>query len=264
MEDRGAALPADLVDHNALVGPYPFRRLPDPTPERLVEDLARLGIARAWVGHVPSIYYRDVAAGNDELFVLLEPHRPRLLPVPAVNPAYPAWRREVERAREEGCPAVRTYPAHYGFSPAGPEMRDLAAACAAAGLELVLTVRLEDGRQRHPLDVAGDLLGADVRAAVRSHPAVGLLVTNADRSLIEEVHFGSTPAEAGRIRWDISWLWGPPDDQLAALFRSVGRDRFVLGSHFPFRLMEAGFAKLALAADAAPPERRSRSARDTP
>jgi predicted TIM-barrel fold metal-dependent hydrolase len=247
MEDRGAAVPAELVDHNALVGAYPFRRLPDPTPERLIVELERLGIARAWVGHVPSIFYRDVAAGNDELLQWLRPHRPRLVPVPAVNPAYPGWQRELERARADGCPAVRTYPAHFGFDAAGPEMRALTARCAELELELVLTVRLEDGRQRHRLDVAGDLLGADLRAAVRSSPRVRLVVTNADRALVEEVHFGSTPDEAARLRWDVAWLWGPPDDQLAALYRTVGRDRFVFGTHFPFRLPEAALARVALA-----------------
>ena len=247
MEDRGAAVPSDLVDHNALVGPFPFRRLPAPTPERLVMDLERLGIARAWVGHVPSIYYRDVAAGNDELLRWLDPHRSRLLPVPAVNPAYPGWEREMERARAEGCPGVRTYPSHYGFDAAGPEMKAVAAACADLDLCLVLTVRIEDGRQRHRLDVAGELLGADVRAAVRAHPRLRLVVTNADRGFVEEVHFGSTPEEAERLRWDVAWLWGPPDDQLAALYRTVGRDRFVFGTHFPFRLPEAALAKVALA-----------------
>ncbi len=247
MEDRGAALPAELVDHNALVGPYPFRRLSDPTPERLLDDMSRLGVARAWVGHVPSIFYRDVAAGNDELLRALERHRARLLPVPAANPLWPGWEREVERARAEGCPGVRTYPAHYGLAAAGPELRALAAACAAAGLALVLTVRLEDARQRHRLDVAPDLLGADVRAVVRADPAVQLVVTNADRALVEEVHFGSTADEAGRVRWDVAWLWGPPDDQLAALYRTVGRDRFVFGTHFPFRLPEAALTRLALA-----------------
>jgi hypothetical protein len=247
MEDRSAALPLELVDHNALVGPYPFRALPEPTPERLVAELARLKVARAWVGHVPSIFYRDVAAGNDELFRLLAPHRGRLDPVPAVNPAYPGWEREVDRAKREGAPAVRTYPTHYGFGSAGAEMRALAAACAGSGLELVLTIRLEDGRQRHRLDVAPELLGADVRAVVRAHADVAVLITNADRSLIEEVHFGSTPAEAARIRWDIAWLWGPPDDQLTLLHRTIGRERFVFGTHFPFRLPEAALTRLTLA-----------------
>jgi hypothetical protein len=208
----------------------------------------RLGVARAWTGHVPSIFYSDAAAGNDELFLLLEAHRERLLPVPAVNPAFPGWERELDRAARERCPAVRTYPSHYAFSASGNRMAELAAACAAAGLELVLTVRLEDPRQRSRLDVAPDLIGADIRAAVRSHHQVHLLVTCADRALVEEVHFGSTPEEAGRIRWDSSAIWGPPEDHLAHLFRTVGRDRFVLGTHFPFRLCESALVKLELTA----------------
>lgn len=235
-----------LTDHNALVGPFPFRRLPEPTPERLLEQMDRLGIGAAWVGHLPSVWYRDVAAGNDELLEALAPHRARLRPVPAVNPAYPGWEREIARARGAGAPAVRTYPSHHGFDPSGRAMTALCGACADAGLELVLTVRFEDARQRHPLDVAPDLIGAAVRAALRAHPRVRLLVTAADRGLVEEVHFGSTPDEAVRVRWDVSWIWGPPEDHLATLFRTVGRERFVLGTHFPLRLPEAALTKLEL------------------
>ena len=238
---------AELIDHNALIGAFPFRRLPDPTPARLQTDMDRLGIASAWVGHVPSAWYRDAAAGNDELFAALDSSRMRLLPVPAVNPAFPGWEREIARARSERCPAVRTYPAHFGFAAAGPQLASLAAACAEASLDLVLTMRFEDARQRSRLDVAADLIGADVRAAVRSHPRVRLLVTNADRAIVEEVHWGSTPEESSRIRWDISWIWGAPEDHLAHLYRTVGRERFVFGTHFPFRLPERALTRLETA-----------------
>lgn len=235
-----------LVDHNAMVGAYPFRRLPDPSPDRLVADMDRLGVSYAWVGHVPSIWYRDAAAGNDELAAALEPFVGRLAPVPVVNPAWPGWEREIARARSLGAPAVRTWPAHYGFAAAGPAMRALAGACAEAGLALLLTVRLEDGRQRSRLDVAGDLIGADVRATVRAHPRVELLVACADRAVVEEVHFGSTPEEAARIRWDISAIWGAPEDHLAHLYRTIGRERFAFGTHFPFRYPDAAITKLEL------------------
>src|SRR6185295_11289342 len=107
-------------------GPFPFRALPDPSPAKLVADMERLGIDVAWTGHVPSVWYRDCAAGNDALFQALDPFRKQLLPVPAVNPNYPGWEKELERARRERCPAVRTYPSHYGFSSAGPAMAELA------------------------------------------------------------------------------------------------------------------------------------------
>lgn len=237
---------SSLVDHNAMIGTFPFRALPDPTPQRLVSDMNRLGIAHAWVGHLPSIWYRDVAAGNDELFAALEPFRERLHPVPAVNPAWPAWQREVERAAAERCPAVRVWPAHHGYPTSGPALAALAAACAGHDLSLLITMRLEDARQKSRLDIAPDLIGADVRHAVRAHPEVRLLVTAADRAIVEEVHWGSTPDESARIRWDISWIWGAPEDHLAHLVRTVGRERFVFGSHFPFRLPESAVTRFTM------------------
>jgi hypothetical protein len=122
----------------------------------------------------------------------------------------------------------------------------LAGACALEGLPLMLSVRLEDWRQRHPNDRAGDLPPWAVRALVRSHANLRLIVTHADRPFVEEVHFGSTPEEASRIWWDICWIWGPPEDHLETLLRTVGVARFVLGTGQPLRLPEATMAKLDL------------------
>jgi hypothetical protein len=125
-------------------------------------------------------------------------------------------------------------------------MRVLAAACGAARMPLTLAVRLEDGRQRHPNDRVGELPAAAVRALIRSDGDVRLLVTHADRAFIEEVHFGSTPDEARRIWWDISWIWGPPEDHLALLLDTIGAERFVFGTGQPLRLPETSVAKLDL------------------
>ena len=107
-------------------------------------------------------------------------------------------------------------------------------------------MRLEDGRQRHPNDRAAELPAAAVRALVRSDADVRLIVTHADRSFVEEVHFGSTPEEARRIWWDICWIWGPPEDHLATLVDTVGVERFVFGTGQPLRLPENSVAKLDL------------------
>ncbi len=122
----------------------------------------------------------------------------------------------------------------------------MAGACGACGVPLELSVRLEDGRQRHPHDSAAELPAAAVRHLVRSAPEVRLLVTHADRSFIEEVHFGATPREAARIWWDISWIWGPPEDHLALLVGTIGIERFVFGTGQPLRLPEASIAKVDL------------------
>src|SRR6185503_19978419 len=84
--------------------------------------------------------------------------------------------------------------------------------------------------------VAGDLTAAAIRSLARAGDVVRLVVTAAGRDMIEEVHWGLTPAEQERVFWDISWIWGPPEDQLAKLCRTVGSSRFVFGSQWPRRL----------------------------
>lgn len=238
-----------MIDVNALIGPYPFRFLPHPDPEVLVRVLERERIAAAWVGHLPSAFHRDPAAGNALLYTALAPHAPTLKPVPTIRPDWPDWQRAVGVAKEAGAPAVRVYPAHWQMSPGDARLAELALACGDARMAVLLTVRFEDLRQRHPLDVAGDLQAATVRSLARAGDRVRLIVTAAGREFIEEVHWGLTPAEQRRVVWDFSWVWGPPEDHLAKLFRSIGSDRFVFGTQWPLRLTQNPRANLELLPD---------------
>jgi predicted TIM-barrel fold metal-dependent hydrolase len=233
------------TDVNAFLGSYPYRRVPGTSPQALLEAMDRTGIAEAWVSHLPGVFWRDPAAGNGWLLETTRAH-PRLRPVLAVHPEVAGWEGVLRAAAEVGAPAVRCDPTYYGIGPAGPSLRALTGACARAGVALMLAVRLEDGRQRHPNDHAGELPAAAVRALVRSDAGVRLVVTHADRPLIEEVHFGATPDEARRIWWDISWIWGPPEDHLETLLHTIGAARFLFGTGQPLRIPENAVAKLDL------------------
>ena len=235
-----------MIDTSVFIGPYPFRSLPAHTASALLQAMDKAGIERAWVGHLPSFLYRDPGPGTTELLAAVGPHRDRLAPVPTVHPGMPRWEDDLNRAVDEGAPAVRAYPTWQGLEGAGGEMRVLAAAAASVAMPLLLAVRFEDGRQRHPSDTAPELSSAAVRRLVRSDPAVRLLVSHAERTFIEEVHFGLTPDEATRVLWDIAWIWGPPEDHLALLLETVGAERFCVGTGFPLRLIEGPRAKLDL------------------
>ena len=238
-----------MFDANALIGPYPFRYVPHPEPEILLRVLEREGLAGAWVGHLPSAFYRDPTPGNAALFTALAPHDPVLRPVPAIRPDWPRWERALEEAAALGAPAVRAYPAQWGLGPSDPHMLALARACGELALPLVLTVRFEDLRQRHPLDAAGDLQAASIRALARASPRATIVVTAAGRDMIEEVHWGLAPDEQSRVYWDISWIWGPPEDHLAKLIRTIGSERFVYGTQWPLRLAQNPRANLDLLPD---------------
>src|SRR5207302_618510 len=217
------------VDVNTLLGAYPWRRVPGTSPEALCAAMDRTGIDEAWVSHLPSFFWRAPGEGNAWLYEATGRDR-RLKPIPAVHPGRKGWEETIGEAADHGAPAIRCDPTYYGLDPAGAEMRVLAAACGAARLPLVLAVRLEDGRQRHPNDTAPELPAAALRALIRTDDDVRIIVTHADRGLIEEVHFGSTPDEAARLWWDISWIWGPPEDQLETLLATVGVERLVFGT----------------------------------
>ena len=238
-----------MIDVNTLIGPYPFRYVPHPDPDVLVRVLEREGLSGAWVGHLPSAFYRDPTAGNAQLYTALAPYAAKLRPVPTIRPDWPHWDRALETARNAGAAAVRAYPQLWQLGPGDGRLTELALACGAARLPLLLTVRFEDLRQRHPLDVAGDLQAAIVRSLARVGEGVRLVVTAAGREFIEEVHWGLTPQEQQRVSWDFSWVWGPPEDHLARLFRSIGAERFVFGTQWPLRLTQNPRANLDLLPD---------------
>lgn len=235
-----------MIDVNCFIGAYPFRELPHPEASVLVRVLEREGIERAWVGHLPTAFHRDVTAGNEALFAALEPHRAVLEPVPAIRPDWPHWERALAEVLALGARAVRAYPSQWGMGPHDARLARLASACGEIGLPLVLTTRFEDLRQRSAIDVSPDLTAAHVRAIVRSDSRASVIVTAAGRALIEESHWGLTPEERLQLQWDISWVWGPPEDDLAHLLRTVGADRFVFGSGWPLRLIQSPIANLEL------------------
>ena len=237
-----------MIDVSACIGPYPFRHLPHPDPDVLARVLEREGIDGAWVGHLPSAFYRDPTQGNDELFAALAPF-PQLRAAPCIRPDWPRWESALAAVIDRGARAIRAYPPQWGFGADDAGMRALGAACGEAGVPLVLTARFEDLRQRHWMDQAGDLGAAAVRAVARGNRTTRIVVCAAGRSLIEEVHWGLTPEERALVFWDISWIWGPPEDELALLFRTVGPSRFVYGTAWPLRLAQTPRANLALLPD---------------
>ncbi len=234
------------VDVSALIGSYPFRDVPHPDAGTLLGVLDREEIPRAWVGHLPTVFHRDPRKGNESLYRDLVRHRARLDPAPVVRPDWPGWEKELDRAVAEGAAAIRVYPAHWGLGPEHPALVALAHACARAQLPMLFTVRFEDARQRHVIDVAGDVPAATLRGVARARTGARIVVIAAGRATIEEVHWGLTPAERELVWYDTSWIWGPPEDDFPHLLRTVGAGRFVYGTGWPMRLAQVTRANLAL------------------
>ena len=212
----------------------------------LVRVLEREGLSGAWVGLSPVGVAARSGAGQRGALRRARAVSRRFVPRPSCGRIGRRWERALRDVVEQGAAAVRAYPMHWGMGPHDPSMRALALACGELGVPLLLTVRFEDLRQRSPLDVAGDLTAAHVRALARADASVRLVVVGAGRELLEETHWGLTPEEQGRVHWDFAWIWGPPEDHFAHLLRTVGAERFVYGTHWPLRLTQNPRANLDL------------------
>lgn len=234
------------IDVNAFLGHYPYRRVAGGSPMGLLEAMDRTGIDQAWISNLSAVFWRDPTEGNAVVYGAAA-SQPRLRPVPAVHPSLANWPAVLEEAIDRGAPCVRVDPTFQGIDPNGKEMGALLSRSGERRIPLLLAVRLEDGRQRHPNDGAKELTPAAIRTLIRMDPAARVIITHADRECVEQVHFGSTPAEAARILWDISWIWGPPEDHLDQVVAAVGAERFCFGTGMPLRLPEASVAKLDLA-----------------
>ena len=112
------------------------RRLPLPAGARHVARGAASrpwtgsAIDQAWVTHLPSIFWRDPAAGNPWLYETAERHE-RLRPVPAVHPGLAGGSACCPRLGPAGYPRSAAIRPITGSIRPAPRCRPSAQACAA-------------------------------------------------------------------------------------------------------------------------------------
>lgn len=223
------------LDVNTFIGGVPYRGVPHPEPAILVKVLAREGVRGAWVRELPSAFAADPRLRNEALIDALAPHAGVLFPVIAIRGDVFRWEEALSLGVARGAVAVRAY----GDAAA---CTAVAARCGERRVPMMLTASLEGAAAAH--FAAAD--AGVIRAALRTSSSVNVIVTGAERTLIEATEPVLTPAERARLWWEISNIAGPPADDLAVLIRAMGPGRFLYGSGWPLRLTQVPKANLEL------------------
>jgi uncharacterized protein len=232
-----------IVDANAHIGHWPFRKLWTTTAEGLLGMLDRVGIDRAIVSHTHGVFYRSPHESNAELFEAVRPYRDRLIPFACLNPEYAGWRDDLKQCVEEwGMRGLRLYPTYHRYSLAGDAAAALLAEAAQRNLPVSAGCAFEDPRQRHHLDTAPDLAEHDIGAAARRHPKVRFLFTTAGMNTIDMV-VRHIPAQ-DNVYFDTTNLTGPLSDSLQKAFGVTGPERLLLGTLAPFEYPEVHLLRL--------------------
>ncbi len=136
-----------MIDCNANIGPFPFRRLPLQSAKELVTEMDRLQVKQAWVGNLETALQVDPRPANDALLAAVEDYRDRLEPQPTINPAINSWERELKRcSRIHGAKSVRLFPNYHGYGLEDERVGELAEAAAAYQVAVAIYVRILDER----------------------------------------------------------------------------------------------------------------------
>ena len=233
-----------IVDVNAYLGHYAFRRLRHNTPDALLRLMDSKGIDRAVVSSASAITYRNVQSGNEELSAAVKSHRDRLIPFAVINPFYAGWQDDLKICRDEfGMRGLRLYPKWHRYELSDSCSGDLVAAAAEHNMPISIPLRAEDYRQRSWLVDVPDIPHSELADLVEKHPGAKFIFLNG-------AGFVGSPLgrESQRLPanyWiEISRLSALMTNEIGQLIATLGPERIMFGTGMPFKYPDPALLKL--------------------
>jgi predicted TIM-barrel fold metal-dependent hydrolase len=247
-----------IIDVNAYLGHFAFRRLRNNTAESLLKLMDARKIDKAVVSSAGAITYRNAQSGNEEVEGEVKAHRDRLIPFSVINPTYAGWEDDLTTCHERlGMRGLRLYPGWHNYRLSDPRCLDLVRAAAARGLVVSIPIRVEDHRERSWLVDIPDLTLDDATALIRACPEARFLLLNGIGFVRSPLGREGSGLPAN-YRIEISRLSAFLDDEIGALIKSLGAGRIVFGTGMPFNYPDPALLKLEVLT--ASPEQKERIA----
>jgi predicted TIM-barrel fold metal-dependent hydrolase len=223
-----------ILDLNAYLGHFAFRRLRHNTAAGLVRLMDAKQIDKAVVSSASAITYRNTQAGNEELTSEVASHRDRLIPFAVVNPFYAGWRDDLKTCHETlGMRGLRLYPKWHNYSLSDPSCRELVRAATERGLVVSIPIRVEDVRERSWLIDVPEVSSAEIAALVTTCPDARFALLNGNRFLDSPLgrKDGGLPANYVIETSRLDPLLANEPQRLIA---NLGAERLVFGTGMPF------------------------------
>lgn len=224
-----------LVDINAYVGHWPFRRLNHNTCKTLVTRMNQHGVEISVISNLHGIFYQNTQHANEELFEELASDKAmasRLIPFAVINPAYAGWKDDLDTCINRfGMRGIRLYPRYHGYSLDNPSCVELANTARDMDVPIALSLRMADSRCSSWMDLEGETEWdlKDVASIVNEVPAAKYLILNvANSTRLNDRETASL--KNGSVLMDSS---GRAMNRLNGLLRVFGPEKFAFGTHSP-------------------------------
>lgn len=222
-----------LIDSNAYIGHWPFRRFEYNNLDTLLERMKEFGTDMTVVSNLNGIFYKNTQNANEELMMALRRRRiysDKFLPFGVINPIYGGWRDDLDICSlKMGMRGIRLYPQYHNYDITNPLCVELVKMCRDRGLPVVFTLRMVDSRTSSWIDIEKEWTLKDVVPIIRAVPDAKYLIVNVanstilseeDTTLFRKAELLMDSSGRNMINW--------PD-----LFRRFGKEHFCFGTHSP-------------------------------
>jgi len=232
-----------IIDCNAFIGNFAFRRLRRNDAAGVVGMMDQFGIDRTCVASADAILYKDCHAGNEKLYEETRGHEERFWLYATLNPAYAGWQRDLATCADLGFKAVRLYPYYHDYTLDCPEAGALIDAAAEAGLVVSVPCRVVDLRQRHWMDTTENLDPRQALDVAEAHPQARFLLTESILSWPEDSDLWKRMRDLP-FHVEMSRMTSVLQRNIQSTLKALGSERVLFGTGFPFKAPSPAFLKV--------------------
>ncbi len=229
----------NIIDTNASLFQWPFRRLPLDDTNTLLNKSRSWGVSEIWAGSNEALLHRDLVGVNERLAAECQ-QAPELVAIGEINPALPGWENDIERCiQKHNMPGLRVHPNYHGYQLNDPKFQKLIKLATEAGRFVQVAVSMEDSRTQHPLVTVPDVDLSPLPGVLKSIPSAKIQLLNwkPRGPLIKQL--ANTPG----VFFDVARV--DSTDGIAKLIRALPENRVCFGTHAPFLIPEAALIRVA-------------------
>ncbi|MEX0928968.1 MAG: amidohydrolase family protein [Balneolales bacterium] len=224
-----------LLDMNAYVGHWPFRKLNHNTCASLLERMRQFGVDVSVISNMNGIFYQNTQSANEELYEELKSDRSyanHFIPFAVINPIYAGWRHDLEVCSHDmGMKGIRLFPRYHSYELTNPSCLELVKLARDRDMPVALSLRMSDSRPSSWMDLArgSEWSLRDIIPLIREVPDAKYIILN----VVGNPNLNNEGTELIRKTDMVMDTSGRGLRYLGDLIEKYGKDKFAFGTHSP-------------------------------
>jgi len=222
-----------IIDINAFLGVWPFRKLKYSGVEGLEHLMRRAGVSNALVSPFETIFYLDNDSANS-FYHEIEGSK-TLIPIPAINPLLPDIGRYLRdftglhRIR-----GIKLHPNYHGYRLSDDSVRAVFKTAEDLGMPIIVPLRVYDERTHHRLVKIPPMAVKELAEAATLYPDVKIIACNGRTDEVMNALKEGMALE--NLYVALSWAQG--EGSIASAVKRYGCSRLMWGSNMPLQYPE--------------------------